>query len=227
MNTEAQDREEHLRADLQFFGRIMANVSHEFNNVITIIGELSGLLQDLAGLAERGRPLPAEKLEQVTAKINLHTVRGKELISNMNRFSHGVDEEVHSLDLRESIDNLSVLTHRLLERREATLAFTAPESEVPITCDPFLVQRALFCSWELAMDADAPSPALELVIRPEHNSVDILVSGVSGGEGITSREEWRELSVMAGRLGGRVTVDRIDDGFTIRISLPAHLDAGT
>ena len=46
------------RTDLQFFGRIMANVSHEFNNVITIIGELSGLLRDLAGLAERGRPLP-------------------------------------------------------------------------------------------------------------------------------------------------------------------------
>jgi C4-dicarboxylate-specific signal transduction histidine kinase len=226
MNTEAKDQERHLRTDLEFFGRIMANVSHEFNNVITIIGELSGLLRDLAGLAERGRPLPADKLEEVTAKINLHTVRGKELISHMNRFSHGVDEEVCSLDLRNTIDNLSVLTHRLLERREATLAYTAPEREVRITCDPFLFQRALFCSWELAMDAAEPSPALELLIKPEFNSVEILVSSVLGGDGITSREKWQELSEIAGRLGGRVNVDRVDAGFTIRINLPAHPEAG-
>jgi C4-dicarboxylate-specific signal transduction histidine kinase len=191
MNMEAKDRERHSRTDLQFFGRIMANVSHEFNNVITIIGELSGLLQDLAGLAERGRPLPVEKLEQVTAKINRHAERGKELISHMNRFSHGVDEDVRSVDLRETIDNLSVLTSRLLERREATLAYAAPERAVPIICDPFLFQRALFCSWELAMDEVGPTPTLELAVEHGYNSVDILVSGAGGGDGLTSRENGR------------------------------------
>jgi hypothetical protein len=226
MNTGGQDQERHGRTDLQFFGRIMANVSHEFNNVITIIGELSGLLRDLAGLAERGRPLPPDKLEQITAKINRHTVLGKELISNMNRFSHGVDEEVCSLDLGETIDNLSVLTRRLLERREATLNFTAPENEVRLTCDPFLVQRALFSGWELAMDAAGPSPVLELVVQPEQNSVDILVSGASGGDGLSSREEWRELSGIVDRLGGRVSSDPVEAGFTIRINLPAGPEAG-
>ena len=183
MGAEVQDRDRQSRTDLQFFGRVMANVSHEFNNVITIIGELSGLLQDLAGLAERGHPLPVDKLERITAKINRHAVRGKELISNMNRFSHGVDEGVRSLDLRNAIDVLIVLTHRLLERREATLAYAAPKREVYINCSPFLFQRALFCSWELAMDAAAPSPALELAVRPEHDSVTVLVSGVTGGDG--------------------------------------------
>ncbi len=225
MNTGGQDRERPRRTDLQFFGRIMANVSHEFNNVITIIGELSGLLQDLAGLAERGRPLPPDKLEQITSKINQYTVLGKELISNMNRFSHGVDHEVRSLDLREAIDNLSVLTRRLLERREATLAYTAPDSEVRITCSPFLFQRALFCSWELAMDAAAPSATLELVVQSEHNSVGILVSGARGGDGVTAREEWTELSGIVDRLGGRVSVDPCEAGFTIRMNLPVCPEA--
>jgi len=226
MNTSGQDQQRHDRADLMFFGRIMANVSHEFNNIITIIGELTGLLRDLAGLVERGRPLPADKLEQITAKINRHTVLGKELISNMNRFSHGVDEEVCSLDLRETIDNLSVLTRRLLERREATLNYTAPESEIRLICDPFLVQRALFCSWELGLDAAGPSPVLELVVQPEHNGVDILVSGASGGDGVSSCEKWGELSGIVDRLGGRVSADPVEAGFTIRINLPAGPEAG-
>jgi C4-dicarboxylate-specific signal transduction histidine kinase len=219
MDTEG--REQLFQADLQFFGGIMANVSHEFNNVITIIGELSGLLGDLAQLAERGRPMPVEKVERITGKINMNTGRGKELISHMNRFSHSVEEGVGVLDLRETVDNLSVLTHRLLERRGATLAYTAPESEVPILCNGFLVQRALFCSWELVLAAAEPSPSLELVIRPDDNSVNILVSCVSGGEGIRSREEFQELSEIVVRLGGRVTAERINDGFTVNINLPA------
>ncbi len=47
MNAGPQDRKQHLRTDLQFFGKVMANVSHEFNNVITIIGELSGLTEGI------------------------------------------------------------------------------------------------------------------------------------------------------------------------------------
>ncbi len=213
-------RERLLQADLQFFGRIMANVSHEFNNVITIISELSGLLGDLVQLAERGRPLPVEKVEQISGKIDLNAVRGKELISHMNRFSHSVEEGVRVLDLRETVDNLSVLTCRLLERRGATLTYTAPESDVPILCNGFLVQRALFCSWELVLAAAEPSPTLELVIRPDDNSVNILVSCVSGGDDIESREEFEKLSGIVVRLAGRVAIERNDAGFAIKINLP-------
>ncbi len=76
------------------------------------------------------------------------------------------------------------------------------------------------------MDAAGPSPALELVIKPGNNSVDILVSGVWGGDDLRSEEKWQELSGITGRLGGGVNVDQIDTGFTIRLNLPAHPKAG-
>jgi hypothetical protein len=36
------------RQGLQFFGKISASVSHEIKNVLAVIGENAGLLEDLA-----------------------------------------------------------------------------------------------------------------------------------------------------------------------------------
>jgi C4-dicarboxylate-specific signal transduction histidine kinase len=219
MSMEGKEREQR-QADLQFFGRIMANVSHEVNNVITILGELAGLLADLGELAQRGRPLPVDKLQQITAKMDVNTRRGKEMISHMNRFSHSTDEGLQVVDLAETVDSLAVLTRRLLERRGATLACTAPTRPVPLTCDPFLVQRALFCSWELALAAAGTSPTLEVVTVPDANGGNIKVSCGSGGEEIESREEFQELSQILVPLGGRVMTERINGGFAVHMTLP-------
>ena len=150
----------------------------------------------------------------------------------MNRFSHGVDKEIRSFDLRESIDNLTVLTHRLLERREATLTYTAPESEIRLTCDSFLVQRALFCSWELAMDAAGSSPVLDLVVQPGDNGVDLLVSGRSGRSGRSGARASRlvrdggSCPELPADWGARSSVDFGETGFTIRINLPVGPETG-
>ena len=93
---------------------------------------------------------------------------------------------------------------------------------MPIICDPFLFQRALFCSWELAMDEAGPSPEFEMVIKPEDDEVVILISSDRGGDGLRSRREWKELSGMIGRLRGRVHCERSDTGFTLSLDLPAH-----
>ena len=52
------------RADLRFFGRVTAGVSHEITNIFTIIGEFAGLLNDLVALTEKGRPLAPETVKR-------------------------------------------------------------------------------------------------------------------------------------------------------------------
>ena len=39
---------------LQFFGKMTASISHEIKNVLAIINENAGLLEDLALMADRG-----------------------------------------------------------------------------------------------------------------------------------------------------------------------------
>jgi len=53
---------------LAFFGAITASISHELNNVIAIIDQSAGLLNDLLAGAQYGRPITNEKLERISKK---------------------------------------------------------------------------------------------------------------------------------------------------------------
>ena len=51
--------------NLAFFGMISAGMSHEMRNVLSIIGEYAGLLDDFLVAAERGAPLDSDKLRRL------------------------------------------------------------------------------------------------------------------------------------------------------------------
>ena len=93
---------------IAFFGRIMANVSHEFNNIITVISELAGLLKDLTLMSQKGREIPPEKLASISENISRQVARGKNLITHMNRFSHSSDEPVTRVDAGQIVENIQV-----------------------------------------------------------------------------------------------------------------------
>ena len=50
---------------LQFFGRISASISHELKNVLAIINENAGLLEDLTSMADRGKPIDSARLKAI------------------------------------------------------------------------------------------------------------------------------------------------------------------
>ncbi|MCJ7596564.1 MAG: sensor histidine kinase, partial [Desulfobacterales bacterium] len=75
-------------AGLQFFGKISASISHEIKNVMAIITESAGLMEDLTVLAEKGMPIDPQRLKTHAGKIMTQIRRADEIIKNMNRFSH-------------------------------------------------------------------------------------------------------------------------------------------
>ena len=50
--------------ELSFFGTISASVSHELNNVLSIINEYAGLLDDLVTADKKGIPFENEKIKK-------------------------------------------------------------------------------------------------------------------------------------------------------------------
>ena len=56
--------------DLAFFGMMGAEVSHEMRNVLSIISEYAGLLDDLLRLAEKGKALDHVRLKKLSANYN-------------------------------------------------------------------------------------------------------------------------------------------------------------
>lgn len=215
--------EEHRQNSLAFFGRIMANVSHEFNNAITVIGELSGLLEDLTYLAKSGKPIMPEKLEKITGNISTHVKKAKLLISNMNQFSHSVDVPLQQFDLNDVVENMNVLTERLIYRRRAE--FSYQKKNVEITSDPFLVRQVLFTALDLAMQTELERPSINVNLDTDSGKNIIEVSCNDSGDYIESEKQWQNLKMDLEHIKGSLTLDNNGECFTIRVMIPRTLEA--
>ena len=60
--------------DLKFFSAITASVTHELNNVLSIINQTGGLLEDLLYGVNQGEDINPDQLEKIAGKISLQTV---------------------------------------------------------------------------------------------------------------------------------------------------------
>jgi hypothetical protein len=75
-----------------FMGRITAGVTHEIKNVLAIIKESAGLMEDLFELSKDHAPPPREKFLRTLTRITEQVRRGVDLATNLNEFAHTSDE---------------------------------------------------------------------------------------------------------------------------------------
>jgi signal transduction histidine kinase len=113
------------REDLRFFGTVSASVSHELKNVLAVINEAAGLIEDLALMAERGTPLDPERLGRAATTILGQVCRGDTIIRAMNGFAHLPDEPEDTTHGRTDLAvilNLAVsLFTRMADMRQVSL----------------------------------------------------------------------------------------------------------
>ncbi|MFH7327096.1 sensor histidine kinase, partial [Desulfurivibrio sp. C05AmB] len=87
-------------AGINFFGTVVAVITHELKNVLAIINENKGLLEDFAHLArQEERELEPDTALTTAAAIGRQVERADIIIKNLNRFAHSPDQEVKILDL--------------------------------------------------------------------------------------------------------------------------------
>jgi signal transduction histidine kinase len=136
---------------LQFFGKISASISHELKNVMAIINENAGLLEDLTVMAEKGMPIDPQRLRTQASRIMKQVRRGDDIIKSMNRFAHSVDEPLRQADLNDSLALVCTLSGRFAFMRGVTLELQPPSTQVPIITNPFFLQNLIGLCLDFAM----------------------------------------------------------------------------
>ena len=169
-------------AGLQFFGIVSASISHEIRNALAIINENNGLLEDLIGLTEQGRPLDHDRLKKLAAKISAQIRRADAIVNNMNRFAHSVDELVKSVDLNEILELLVALSGRLAAMRRISLEAKLNAGPVLLTTSPFHLLNLLWRCLDFAMSAAAKGKVVELAVEKSVNAVRIRFRGLDKQE---------------------------------------------
>lgn len=165
---------------LQFFGRISASISHEIKNVLAIVNENAGLLEDLTLMADRGKPIDPARLKIMAATLKKQVGRADGIIMNMNRLAHSIDQTVTTADLDQTIELVIALTARFAAMRGVKVDLQLPANPLTIKTAPFYLMNLLWLCLDFSMSASGDEKQVELVVEETENSVRIRFRRLAG-----------------------------------------------
>lgn len=220
--TEVKDNRRLHEKGLAFMGMITASLSHEINNVITVINELSGLLDDLLKGAESGRPIENERLDAISQKISNQIKRGEMFVKLLNRFSHSVDEPIASFGIKELLEEITALCQRFAALKKTRLETNFSVENFAVVSSPFILQHAIYLCVETALEAARDVKLISIDFEKQESGCLIKIKSADAVQ--KTDKVQRTLSLILQLLeewGGKVELIPYGDvGHTFTILLP-------
>lgn len=209
---------------LQFFGRISASISHELKNTLSIMNESAGLLEDLSLLAEKGKPLDLERVKHLSGLIKRQIQRTDQIIRNMNRFAHAVDDPFKEIGLHEFLTLVLAVSRRLTEARGVTVELAPVSENISVTTRPFYLHHLVWRILELGMEAVGESKRIGLEIKPTGQDVEILFSGLDNLPDRLAARSFPDESeqTLLALLEARLQIE--NENPQMRVMIPVRLD---
>jgi signal transduction histidine kinase len=185
--------------DLAFFGKVSASISHELKNILAIISEAAGLLQDLTEIATKGQKIELEMLKTCSQDIVEEIQRGFTTIKQMNTFAHSVDAPLKNVNLIAVLDLMIELTGFL--SFASKVRFDPPQDEASMvsTC-PFRLQNLVYHALVFAFKSVGVDGEIQVAVHREPNGrARITFSGLGTEGGLPfPSEETKKIATSIG-----------------------------
>ena len=143
-----------------FFGKVTASVTHEIQNVLAIIKENAGLMEDFLQINQAGNLSDIEdRLGKCIKSIKNQGYRGVDLTSGLNGFAHTTDSIQVSVNILELTKKLTSITERLFMQKGVNISIIESEKSYSMIVDPLLFQMVVFSCIECLVEnfkAEAP-----------------------------------------------------------------------
>lgn len=165
---------------VRFFGEMEASVSHEIKNVLAIINENAGLLQDMLGMHEKGMPLSPERLSRLAQSIARQVSRGDSIVKNMNRFAHSADDAKAQVDVGALVKFMTRLAGRLIDMKGLPPDIETPEETISVATNRFFLENLVWRCLCQAMDACPAHRAVSICVEETGSSARIRFYGWDG-----------------------------------------------
>jgi signal transduction histidine kinase len=210
--------------ELAFFGTITASVSHELNNVLSIINEYSGLLNDLVVADDKGKPIEKARIQKIALNIAEQIKREQEIIKLLNRFAHRVDAPIVQFNLNDLVNDIIRLSRRFASLKKVTLEITLPQETISITNYPFGVQHAIFSCLNLALDFSNTNDSISTKLEKEESQAIINVTCRPIAKNEQTEEKLESISLIIKNVGGKIDTILINDDSQItRLIIPLSI----
>ncbi len=163
-------------AGIKFFSRVSASISHEVKNVLAIMNENAGLLEDSVLMAQRDVPLSHARLEHIAANLRKLVQRADGIIKKMSRFAHDVDMPEETVDLYEAIYLMVDICARMIESKEIGINVIQPEHRITINTNRFYLQNLLWVCTESIMKTMNPGETIRIEIVEFNKGTEVIFS---------------------------------------------------
>lgn len=195
-----------LQRGLGFFGTITASLSHEINNVLAIVNELAGLIDDFLKAEEQGQPQDPARLKKAVEKIAQRIKGGKQIVHQLSRFAHTVDHPRSRFDAGDAAAEVCLLCQRFAKLRRIDLSYDPPEQAPFLEGSLFDLQHVLFRGIEIVLGISGPGARVTVAPRAFEDGARFTISGPIPIAEVTEElaSSLSFLSLLTECLGGRV-----------------------
>jgi signal transduction histidine kinase/CheY-like chemotaxis protein len=152
-------------------GELMAGISHELNNPLSVVVGNTQLLMR--------QELPADVMERLE-KMNHEALRSKRLVENLLRAARGEDVEGEEVNLNEIVEQSLSLLRYQVSLDNVTIETSLQEDLPPSVLDPFQIQQLIFNLVNNARQAMLATPKDRRTVRVV---TELVEEGPPGGVG--------------------------------------------
>ena len=162
---------------LSFFGKTNRLISHELKNILAIISETLGLLDELVELSGKGMELKPERLRSMSDSIIEEVERANNVIKCMNTFAHNVDDFIGEVDLNKIMSLMIKLSK--LNPLSKTVKIKFLETDSPtIETSPFFLENLLYHALNFALSAAGPNGYIQISLHTNGDKIRVAFLGI-------------------------------------------------
>ena len=195
-----------------FFGKMAANLTHEIKNILAIIQESAGLMEDIMAISPLAEEKFQEKFNNSLASIKTQLHRGMELSSQFNRFAHLPDHDRTEANLGETIEQFCTLSARFARLKKVGLTAAIPEnSRIHLKTNPIQLFMALFLAMEASLDGLPAHSTIEMApdLKNDRPAVKIACTGPENSnperfcDAVSKSPAWDQLESTLSQMDAR------------------------
>jgi signal transduction histidine kinase len=131
-------------AVVRSFGELVASFTHEMKNILAIIQESGGLLQDLIHLKLGEEFAYKDKFSRSLSVIEQQVDRGQDLSSRLNLLAHTPDHWLTCIDVCEYLEMMVLLSHKIATRNAVTIRTECPDQRIELRTSPAIFVSLVF-----------------------------------------------------------------------------------
>ncbi len=219
--------------EVAFFGKITAGITHELKNVLAIIRESAGLMEDIMSISPEALITHQEKVQNSLNKIKDQVERGVNLTDRLNKFAHSSDEAVGEVDLYRTVEQFVALSQRFARLKNIIIKTDFPGQPGPgaiLITRPIQLQMVLFAAIECCFSAMPTGGIIHIGLEqhPEKSVIRVLCEGdlpekTEFENNLSSFERWPVLQKITAALNGSAGLAEFAYGLVL--SLPNEIRA--